>query len=290
MSRPERTGHARRASASPRACSSAAAALAATAAEPQPYRYAAPIEIVQACPVRRAGAAAGGLCPCGAAGPARPARRRRGRRARALRAARSDARGGSRRAAARGDALSLAAAAGGQRGVALAGRGHGRRRPDHGAPLRRRRADGAAAPRESPGWLIDLGELRPGRPGAAAPAAALVRPDRVLGRLRDRDQCRPAQLAPRIGRPGDVAAIVERRAGAADRRLAGGGGPLRPPHLARPGDGADAHRRGLGRRHPGRVAVAAANELVCRAEPGARRQGARSRGARSTSISAAGCR
>jgi hypothetical protein len=59
------------------------------AADPQPYRYAAPIEIVQPAPFVELAAAGRGLRACGAARPARPARRRRVRRARALRLARS---------------------------------------------------------------------------------------------------------------------------------------------------------------------------------------------------------
>ena len=99
------------------------------------------------------------------------------------------------RAAARGDALSLAAAAGRQRRLAVAGGSHGRRRPDHGAALCRRRAVDDERAARLAGLAARSRRARAGRAGAAAPAAALVRPGRVLGRVRDRDQCRPAQLA-----------------------------------------------------------------------------------------------
>ena len=114
------------------------AALVATAAEPQPYRYAAPIEIVKPAPFVELA-----LPPAAYAHAAQPDLRD----LRVVDAAGERVpfalldptpRGGARRAAARGDALSLAATAGGQRGVAVAGGGHGRRRPDHGASLRRR--------------------------------------------------------------------------------------------------------------------------------------------------------
>ena len=69
----------------------------------------------------------------------------------------------------------------------------------------------AAAPRESGGWLIDSGETRRGDPPPKQPDPALVGAGRVLGRLPDRDQRRPAPMAVRRQRPGDGVAIGGRR-------------------------------------------------------------------------------
>ena len=133
----------------------------------------------------------------------------------------------------------------------------------------------AAAPRESGGWLIDLGETRRGDPLPQAPDPALVRAGRVLGRLPDRDQRRPAPVAARRQRPGDGVAI-----GAAARwrspivGLPEAAGRFVRLVWAEPGAAPTLSGASVLVAERQRVAVDSTRELIGRAEPRAARAAA----------------
>ena len=294
MLRPERIGASRRV-ALRRACSSAAPRSRRRAAEPQPYRYAAPIEIAQPAPFVEMA-----LPPAAYAHARRPTLRdlrlvdaRRRARA-ASRCSHPTPWPRTQRAAARGDALPLAAAAAGSAAWPSPVRSHRSTATGSrcGAPAAG--ALSASARRANrPGWLIDLrrASRRPSRrrgacclrwSGPAEFSAAYA-----IETSADLRSWRGAR-----GRPGDGAAVVE----PARWRSRSSACPMRPGRFVRltwldPAECAGAHRRGLGRRRPGpgrrRRGATSSRSRRARRLPATGRP---SRAARCISISAAACR